>query len=580
MPETRSLPISAAHREFTVKVGGEPVPREHQLLAVSVVATANRIASARLAYLDGSAATSDFPLSGGDLFRPGQAVEISAGAGDQPTLLFSGLVTRHSLRVRDSAAPQLLVECRHAAMKLSVGRRDACWLDQTDAEIIETLLDRAGLDAEVEASRVTHRQLVQFRASDWDFLLGRAEASGKLLFTRAATIVVKTPDTGPTPVCTLQFGSTLLEMDASIDARDQFAGVRGQTWDPARQERVAVDAGEPAFAHPGDLDPDALAAVAGRDHLDLRHAALAEAEAQAWADAAWLRARLNLAGGRLKCEGIGSVFPGDVVTLDGVGRRFSGKVLITGVRHEFDRVQGWKTHLQFGGVPARADAPHPHAAEAADALLPRVAGLQVGVVVSNEDPEGEHRVRIRLPMVDDRGDGVWARVASLDAGSARGFFFRPEIGDEVVAGFLDADPRCAVILGMLHSSAKAAPLDGSDDNHEKLYQSRSGMRLYFNDDSRVLRLETPAGNALTLSEEDASVVLADQHGNKIEMNADGIAIESARALALKAATEAGVESGTALAIKGGTDLKLEGGAQAELSSAATTKLSGGIVQIN
>ena len=39
---------------------------------------------------------------------------------------------------------------------------------------------------------------------------------------------------------------------------------------------------------------------------------------------------------------------------------------------------------------------------------------------------------------------------------------------------------------MLHSSAKAAPLEGSDDNHEKIYQSRSKMKLYFNDDTKVL----------------------------------------------------------------------------------------------
>ena len=79
-------------------------------------------------------------------------------------------------------------------------------------------------------------------------------------------------------------------------------------------------------------------------------------------------------------------------------------------------------------------------------------------MTSNEDPDGEHRVRVKLPLVNNADDGVWARVASLDAGNDRGFFFRPEIGDEVVVGFFDDDPRRPVMLGMLHSSAKAAPL--------------------------------------------------------------------------------------------------------------------------
>ena len=87
-------------------------------------------------------------------------------------------------------------------------------------------------------------------------------------------------------------------------------------------------------------------------------------------------------------------------------------------------------------------------------------------------------------MISKDDEGIWARVASLDAGKERGFFFRPEIGDEVVVGFLDEDPRHAVILGMMSSSALPAPMKGSDDNHEKGYVSRSGMRLTFNDDRR------------------------------------------------------------------------------------------------
>ena len=47
MPAERTLPIAAEHREFSIKVNGEAVPREHALQALSVTAAANRIASAR-----------------------------------------------------------------------------------------------------------------------------------------------------------------------------------------------------------------------------------------------------------------------------------------------------------------------------------------------------------------------------------------------------------------------------------------------------------------------------------------------------------------------------------------------------
>ena len=250
------------------------------------------------------------------------------------------------------------------------------------------------------------------------------------------------------------------------------------------------------------------------------------------------------------------------------------------MRHDFDTVDGWKTHVQFGSTDKWAAEEHKVSAPKAGALLPGVNGLQIGKVVTNEDDGGEHRVRIRLPMVNNDDDGIWARVASLDAGEERGFFFRPEVDDEVVVGFLDDDPRQAVILGMLHSSAKAAPLQGSDDNHEKVYQSRSKMRIYFNDDTKVMEFETPAGNKITMSEEDKAIKIEDQNGNKFEMTEDGIKIESSKAIELKAGTEVKLESGTSFNAKGGTELKLEGTSGAELTSSAITTIKGSLVQLN
>ncbi len=570
------------------------MPRQHQLLSVSVVKAANRIASARLVYLDGAAAASDFPLSNDALLLPGTEVEILAGDVDNPVSLFKGIVVRQSLKVRDHTAPQLVVECRHKAVTLTVGRKNAYFRDQTDADIISALIGDAGLSADVESMSTTHPQQVQFRSTDWDFVLSRAAANGKLVFTDEDRVTVKAPATA-SPNVTLQFGATILELDAEIDARFQYSAVKSVSWDPAQQSLVEADAADPGFAGPGNLTNADLASVVALDAFELRHAAIAEDEAKTWAGAEWLRSQVNKVSGRAKCEGVGTIKPGDTVTLAGVGERVSGDVFVTGVRHDFDSVQGWKTHVQFGGVPGLPRDDDGFAAPAAGKLLPPVHGLQIGVVTSNADPNGEHRVQVRLPIVDNNEDGIWARVASLDAGDQRGFFFRPEIGDEVVVGFFDADPRQPVLLGMLHSSAKAAPLEGSDDNHEKVYQSRSQMKVYFNDDTKVMELSTPAGNTITLSEADKAITVADQNGNTIEMTSDGITIESAKAITLKAATEVKAESGTSFELKGGTELKVESGTSfsakggadlklegtaVELSGSATTTIKGGLVQIN
>ncbi|MES2208305.1 MAG: type VI secretion system tip protein VgrG [Pseudomonadota bacterium] len=576
----RALPISANHREFTVKVGGETVPREHQLASVSISLVVNRIASAKLAYLDGSAAGGDFPLSGSTIFIPGQTVEILAGAGSDTVSLFKGVVIKQSIRLREQADPQLMIECRHVAMKLTVARQNTSYFDQSDSDIIESLLNKAKIKADVEAISFKHKQSVQFYTTDWDFILARAKANGKLIWAKDDGLVIKAPVVNSSPAVTLQFGSTLLEFDAQVDARQQFSAIEGISWDPAQQAIVKVEAAAPSIKGAGNFSEDDLAKVASVDALQLRHVGLSEPEVQAWANSEKQRSLLNKSSGRAKCEGIGTLKPGDSVMLSGVGARFNGAVFLTGVRHEYSLVQGWKTHIQFGGLEADEPAHDSMSAPAAGHLLARVAGLQIGVVVSNEDPDGEDRVRICLPMVNPNDEGIWARVASLDAGKDRGFFFRPDKGDEVIVGFLDEDPRHAVILGMLHSSAHAAPLKGSDDNHEKVFQSRSGMRLYFNDEKKIVQIDTPAGNSVTLSEEDTAIVVADQNKNTITLNKEGITIESSKALTLKAATEVKMESGTSFSAKGGTELKLEGSMQAELSSGAMTKVSGGMVQIN
>src|SRR5262249_13931283 len=148
-------------------------------------------------------------------------------------------------------------------------------------------------------------------------LVMRAEANGRLVFTNDDKVAVKTPAFGGSPVCTLAFGATILEMDAAMDARSQYSAVKSFVWDPAQQAVVEKDAADPSVSGPGNLKPADLAAVIGLDHWQLQHPALTEDEAQAWADAAWLRSQMSRVNGRVKCEGIATVNPGDIVTLDG-----------------------------------------------------------------------------------------------------------------------------------------------------------------------------------------------------------------------------------------------------------------------
>jgi len=540
----------------------------------------DRIPYARLVYQDGSASESEFNLSSSGLFVPGKKLTISAGSSNEVDSLFEGIITRHNLKVRNDSAPQLIVECKHATSKMTIIKNCACFFDQTDSDVITQLFDAAGISIDAENTTTTQKQLVQYQSSDWDFCLLRARVNGKHLLITQDQVKLKSIDISADPITDLVFGATILDADLRIDARHQYPGVQTSSWDMASQEINQQDAEDPQFSQPGNLASSDLSDALELQNQSLRHPQLQEEEALSWASAIWAQAQANRVEGRIKCEGIGSIQLGDVVNLAGLGERFNGNAYVTGVRHNFDLVQGWKTHLQFGGIEALENLARPMSALPASGLLPAINGLHIGIVTDNEDPDNEYRVRVNLPLIDSNDEGSWARVATLDAGDDRGSFFRPEIGDEVVVGFLNDDPRSSIIIGMLHSSAKPAPLETSNDNHEKVIQTRSKMKWLINDDTVEMLFETPAGNRLTLSEDQKAIILEDQHGNTITLDQDGISLNSVTAVNIRADTEISLEAGTAFSAKAGAEMKLEGSASAELSSSAQTTIKGSVVQIN
>ncbi|MEN0006798.1 MAG: phage baseplate assembly protein V, partial [Bacteroidota bacterium] len=220
-------------------------------------------------------------------------------------------------------------------------------------------------------------------------------------------------------------------------------------------------------------------------------------------------------------------------------------------------------------------------APAAGGLLAAIPGLQIGVVTQlEEDPEGEERIKVKLPIISADEEGIWARLATLDAGNNRGTVFRPEVDDEVIVGFVQGDPRDAVILGMLHSSAKPSPIPATADNHEKGIISRSEVKILFDDEKSSLLFETPGGNQVLISDDEGGITLADQHGNKIILDSDGIALESAADLSITSSTGDVKIEGMNIEHAANTQFKAEGSAGLEISSSAITVVKGSLVQIN
>ena len=588
MSNDTTIPTPATPDVCTVAVliDGAEIPGTFHLISVSITHELNRIPSAVLHLMDGDAASSTFEASNAGYFVPGKKIEIQLGYRSQNDSVFKGIIIKHSIKIRKSAS-LLVVECRNEAVKMTSGVKSCYYTDKLDSDIMEEILGLYGLQKEVTATKPDLKEVVQYESTDWDFLLCRAEANGHVVCVGDDKVVIAPPDTGSGAVVKVNYGSTILELDAEIDSRWQSKGIKANSWNPTDQELIETEASEPSTTNNGNLSPSTLADVIGGEADTIRHGGkLSQPELQAWADGRLLKERLAKVRGRVRFQGFAGVLPGKIIEVSGIGERFEGKLYVSGVRHTVAN-GNWETDVQFGLNPEIFPATHNLRPLPAAGLLPGVSGLQIGVVtVLESDPQGEDRIKVRLPLVSVSEEGIWARIATLDAGKERGTFFRPEIGDEVVVGFLGDDPRCPVVLGMCHSSAKPAPEPAKDTNHHKGYVSREKMKLTFDDEKKIILFETPGGNKLTLSEDKKGIIIEDQNGNKITLDDSGIKVESFKEIKMKATTDMTAE-GMNITLNAQTGFKASGTATAEVSGAsttvkgsATTAISGGVVQIN
>lgn len=564
---------------YKILIEGEELSKTYQVKSIVVQNEVNRIPMAQIVLTDGEASERDFKLSNEDLLIPGKKIEINAGYHNDEEAIYKGVIIKHSIKIK-SGASLLIIECKDEAVKLTIGRKSKYFYDVKDSDAFEEIIGTYGLEKDVEATNFSHKELVQYNTSDWDFIVSRAQANGKLCFVENGKITISKPDLSSAAVETITFGATLLDFDAEIDARNQFAKVSSYSWDYTNQELVEIEASDPGVSLNGNLSASDLSETIELENLELRHGGtITETELQDWADAKLLFQQLSKVRGRVKFQGIPAVKPNTIITLEGVGDRFNGSAYVTGVFHELTE-GNWTIDAQFGLNPEWFSETYDIHTPTGSGIIPAIKGLHAGIVTQLEgDPNGEDRILVKIPIINNEEQGIWCRVASPDAGENRGVFFRPEIEDEVIIGFVNEDPNNAIVLGMLHSSGKPAPITASDDNHQKGIVTRSEMKVLFDDDKKSIGIETPAGKKITLDEDQGVIVIEDENSNVITIDPNGIKMESAGNIEIVASGDVKIE-GTNVSLKAKAQFKAEGSAGAEMSSSAVAIVKGSIVQIN
>ena len=169
----------------------------------------------------------------------------------------------------------------------------------------------------------------------------------------------------------------------------------------------------------------------------------------------------------------------------------------------------------------------------------RVYGVVTGIVSDIVDPNGQGRVKVKLPWLADDVE-LWARLATLAAGPNKGTWFVPEKDDEVLIAFEHGDPRWPYVVGVLWNGSDSPPesMDGAGNNYKKVVCSRNGVKITLDDTDgqEQLILETPGGQKMTLKDGPGAVTIEDSNGNSVKLESAGITVTASAKVTVNAST--------------------------------------------
>jgi uncharacterized protein involved in type VI secretion and phage assembly len=184
-----------------------------------------------------------------------------------------------------------------------------------------------------------------------------------------------------------------------------------------------------------------------------------------------------------------------------------------------------------------------------------VAGVAPGKVTRNDDPEGLGRVKLNLPWRGADFETEWVRIVSPMAGSDRGIFFLPEVGDEVLVAFDRDDIRYPYVLGALWSRTDSPPEKNADGQNDiRIIKTRKGHVVTFDDGAQGSILIQLNDGKKRIEITDNGVVIEDGSNTiTLDANAGSVSIEAQQSLSLKA-PQITIEASMSLDLKGGQAL--------------------------
>ena len=466
----------------------------------------------------------------------GQSIVVKAAN----TPIFVGVVTNVQLHREGSDFGCIIVSGYSATYRLETAHSCFSWNDRTIGDVVKKLCEQAKVQLELNpAFKETKDFICQYEESDFDFIRRLAHQYQEWMYFDGTKLIFGKPRRLADPI-RLEYGTTLSSLDIGLQtlARSEqvFSYHSGADHE---MQRMTPDL---AYGH-DKLAGDAFRASLGMFSKPARQHALprisnetelvnymGRKQAAETAETHYITAESQVP--TLRVGSVISLYSSFLERVGNLSEESLGDFIIIEITHEVSQGSYYKN--RFKAIPATIKAmPSPKV------RMP-LAETQMATVLSNADPEGKGRVRVRMNWQTDGMQTGWVRVMTPDGGSSsdvksnRGFVFIPEVGDQVLLGFRHGDPARPYVMGSLFNGTTGG--GGGQGNNCKSLTTKSGSSLKLDDSAGSVTLHDKGGvsmnfdgggnqtlatkaSATTTVGKDASVLRMDKDGN-IVLRAD------------------------------------------------------------
>ena len=477
------------------------------------------------------------------------------------TPIFVGVVTNVQLHREGSDFGCIIVSGYSATYRLETAHSCFSWNDTTIGDVVKKLCEQAKVQLELNPEFKENKDYIcQYEESDFDFIRRLAHQYQEWMYYDGTKLIFGKPKKLADPI-RLEYGTTLSSLDIGLQTLARSEQVFSYHSGSDREmERMTPDQ---AIGH-DKLSGGAFRASLGLFSKPARQRALprisdeselinymGRKQAAETAETHYITAESQVP--TLRVGSVVSLYSSFLERVGNISKESLGNFIIIEITHEVSQGSYYKN--RFKAIPATIKAlPSPKV------RMP-LAETQMATVLSNADPQGKGRVRVRMNWQTNGMQTGWVRVMTPDGGSSddvksnRGFVFIPEVGDQVLLGFRHGDPARPYVLGSLFNGTTGG--GGGQGNNCKSLTTRSGSSL---------KLDDSAG----------SVTLHDKGG--VKMNFDGAGNST-----LNANSTHSVNAGSNSSInvgKGASELNMDSGGNIDVMGESNVNIKVGAASIS